>query len=142
MQLDVRSGSVVTSPDIVANFFSGWRSKMFIAADASYAGRGEGPYRSIQNRSLTSVGALTCAATVEKAKDPHSRDCLPRPIFDFYNNILRQADIAAPRAKVTCGPTAAPCAAAKRTCYSITSSARASSVAGNCRPSCLAAFDQ
>jgi hypothetical protein len=73
--------------DIVAKVFSGWRTKIFIAADASYARQCEGPYRFIQNRSLTSVGALKSDATAEKAKDPHWRDFLRGPIFDFCNNI-------------------------------------------------------
>ena len=45
--------------DIVEKVFSGWRPKIPRAADASDARRREGPNRFIQNRSRTSVVALS-----------------------------------------------------------------------------------
>jgi hypothetical protein len=60
--------------DIVAKVFLGWRTKILRAADAFYARRREGPYRFIQNRSLTSIGALKSDAAAEKSKDQLSRD--------------------------------------------------------------------
>src|SRR6478672_1181569 len=60
--------------DIVAKVFSGWRTKILRAADASSARRREGPYRFIQNRSPTSVVALKSDAAAEKSKDRLSRD--------------------------------------------------------------------
>src|SRR5258708_5518596 len=73
--------------DIVAKVFLGWRTKIFRAADASYARRREGPYRFIQNRSRISVVALKSDAAAEKPKDQLSRDFLGCSIFDFCNNI-------------------------------------------------------
>ena len=73
--------------DIVAKVFSGWRTKILRAADASNAWRREGPYRFIQNRSRTSVVALKSDAAAEKSKDQLSRDFPGRSIFDFCNNI-------------------------------------------------------
>src|SRR6476646_6268630 len=60
--------------DIVAKVFSGWRTKILRAADASSARRREGPYRFIQNRSRTSVVALKSDAAAENSKDRLSRD--------------------------------------------------------------------
>jgi hypothetical protein len=62
------------SADIVAKVFLGWRTKILRAADAFSARRREGPYRFIQNRSLTSIGALKSDAAAEKCKDQLSRD--------------------------------------------------------------------
>ena len=60
--------------DIVAKVFSGWRTKILRAADALCAQRREGPYRFIQNRSRTSVLALTSDAAAEMPRNRLSRD--------------------------------------------------------------------
>jgi hypothetical protein len=60
--------------DIVAKVFLGWRTKILRAADAFSARRREGPYHFIQNRSLTSIGALKSDAAAENSKDQFSRD--------------------------------------------------------------------
>jgi hypothetical protein len=73
--------------DIVAKVFSGWRTKILRAADASSVRRREGPYRFIQNRSRTSVAALKSDAAAEKPKDQLWRDFQGCSIFDFCNNI-------------------------------------------------------
>jgi hypothetical protein len=62
------------SADIVAKVFSGWRTKILRAADASSVRRREGPYRFIQNRSRTSAAALKSDAAAEKPKDQLWRD--------------------------------------------------------------------
>src|SRR5258708_33080131 len=75
--------------DIVAKVFSGWRTKVLRAADALYARRREGPYRSVQNRSRTSVAALKSNTPAEKSNDQLSRDFWGCSIFDFCNNICQ-----------------------------------------------------
>jgi hypothetical protein len=60
--------------DFVANVFLGCRTKILGAADAFCARRCEGPYRSIQNRSRTSVATLKSDAAAETSKDQLSRD--------------------------------------------------------------------
>src|SRR5215216_2335515 len=64
-----------------------------ISADASYERRREGPYRFIQNRPGTSIGALKSDTAAEKPKDQLSRDFSGRSIFDFCNNIVGKADM-------------------------------------------------
>src|SRR5215216_67646 len=64
-----------------------------ISADASYERRREGPYRFIQNRPGTSIGALKSDPAAEKPKDQLSRDFSGRSIFDFCNNIVGKADM-------------------------------------------------
>ena len=73
--------------DIVAKVFSGWRTKILRAADASSERRREGPHRFIQNRSRTSVVALESHTAAEKSKDQLWRDFRGCSIFDFCNNI-------------------------------------------------------
>jgi hypothetical protein len=68
------SGQCRLLADIVAKVFLGWRTKILRAADAFSARRREGPYHFIQNRSLTSIGALKSDAAAEKSKDQFSRD--------------------------------------------------------------------
>jgi hypothetical protein len=80
--------------DIVAKVFLGWRTKILRAAEAFYARRREGPYRFIQNRSLTSIGALKSDAAAEKSKDQLSRDFSGCWIFDFCNNIRHKRPLA------------------------------------------------
>jgi hypothetical protein len=77
------------SADFVAKVFSGWRTKILRAADASSAQRREGPYRFIQNRSWTSVVPLKSDAAAEKSKDQLWRDFSGCSIFDFCNNICQ-----------------------------------------------------
>jgi hypothetical protein len=108
--------------DVVAKVFLGWRTKILRAADAFCARRREGPDRFIQSRSRTSVVALQSDAATEKSKDRLSRDFSGCSIFDFCNNICQQ-ETRAPQ---------------QLAAYSITSSARASSVGGTSRPSDLA----
>src|SRR5438105_884401 len=110
------------SADFVAKVFLGWRTKILRAADALYARQREGPYRFIQNRSRTSVVALKSDAAAEKSKDQLLRDFPGRSIVDFCNKICQDQ-------------THAPAATHR---YSITSSARESSVDGNSRPRALA----
>src|SRR5258705_12641934 len=82
-----------------------------------------GPYRFIQNRSRISVVALKSDAAAEKPKDQLSRDFLGWSIFDFCNNICQQETPAPQQFNAA---------------YSITSSARASSLAGTAMPSAFA----
>jgi hypothetical protein len=79
--------------DIVAKVFSGWRTKILRAADASSARRREGPYRFIQNRSRTSVAALKSDAAAEKSKDQLSRNFRCRSIFDFLQQYRHFSDV-------------------------------------------------
>jgi hypothetical protein len=82
------------APDFVAKVFLGWRTKILRAADAFYAWRREGPYRFIQNRSRTSVGALKSNAAAQKSKDQLSRDFCGRSIFDFCNKICQKSVVS------------------------------------------------
>ena len=56
------------SADIVAKVFLGCRRKILRAAGAFCPRRREGPYRSIQNQSWTSVAPLKTEAGAEKSK--------------------------------------------------------------------------
>jgi hypothetical protein len=60
--------------DIVAKVFLGRRTKIFRAADASYARGREGPYRFVQNRLRTFLAALKSSAAAVKSKNQLSRD--------------------------------------------------------------------
>jgi hypothetical protein len=62
------------SADLVAKVFLGRRTKIFRAADASYARRREGPYRFVQNRLRTFLAALKSSAAAVKSKNQLSRD--------------------------------------------------------------------
>ena len=103
------------SADIVAKVFSGWRTKILRAADASSARRREGPNRFIQNRSRD----LRSGVEKRRSSGEVQRSTFARflGLFDF--RLLQQY---LPIAEVT-------------STYSITSSARARSDGGTSIPS-------